>query len=270
MLHHIEKDTPNNLHPFVNPNPPLKFLTTSNRLTLLLLLIFAGCVTQETITLPADPPIPVADTEVEDLRKQISFLEQVIADKDTLIKNQQIKQHHQLQTLQKANKDAAHTQLKLHRLATKPGTASAIAETEVALIALEHVKIPATSKILRIQAHQLLETASKRYEKNQFAAAMNYVAQAKHLISTLTESEDKRTNPEHSILLEFHTPIKLSTRSTAHVRSAPGNHAKILTTVKKNTPATALACQGSWLHVQINGGEGWIFNTMLEQVKSNP
>lgn len=228
-------------------------------------LIIAGCASPEIIPPPIDPPKPEANTEIENLRNQIAQLESIITEKDELIRNQQIRQQNQAQALREVNKEATRTQVKLHRLATKPGTASAIAETEVVLAQLKQSKIPANEQILQIQAQQLLETASKLYEKNQYATAMNYVAQAKQLISSLTDPARKRINIENNMPLEFHAPIKLTTRSSAHLRNAPNNQAKILTTLKKDTSVTAIASQGSWFRVQINDSEGWIHNTLLER-----
>lgn len=228
-------------------------------------LIIAGCASPEIIPPPIDPPKPEANAEIENLKNQIAQLESIITEKDELIRSQQIKQQNQAQALREVNKEATRTQVKLHRLATKPGTASAIAETEVALAQLKQSKIPANEQIMQIQAQQLLETASKLYEKNQYATAMNYVAQAKQLISSLTDPTRKRINIENNMPLEFHASIKLTTRSSAHLRNAPNNQAKILTTLKKDTSVTAFASQGSWFRVQINDSEGWIHNTLLER-----
>lgn len=228
-------------------------------------LALAGCASQEIVPPPVNPPVPEANAEIDNLKNQIAQLESVIAEKDELIKSQQIKQQNQAQTLREVNKEATRTQVKLHRLATKPGTASAIAETEVSLARLSQMKIPANEQIVQIQAQHLLDTASKLYEKNQYAAAMNYVAQAKQLISSLTDPARKGIHIENNAPLEFHAPIQLITRSSAHLRSTPTNQAKILITLKKDTQVTAIANQGAWLRVQINGSEGWIHNTLLEQ-----
>lgn len=251
------------IFPYSSINRPVLFTTLP--FSVFLALILAGCVSQEIVPPPIDPPIPAATYELENFKNQIAHLEQVIAEKDELIKNQQIKQQNQAQALREVNKEATRAQVKLHRLATKPGTASAIAETEVALAHLKQMKISANEQIIQIQAQHLIETASGLYEKDQYAAAMNYVAQAKHLISSQTDPRHKRINMENNMPLEFHAPIKLSTRSAAHLRSAPSNQAKVLTTLKKDTPVAAIASQGSWFRVQINGNEGWILNTMLER-----
>lgn len=249
----------------INSKYSINTLFSSRPFLVSFALIIAGCASQEIAPPPADPPIPEANAEIENLKNQIAQLESIITEKDELIRSQQIKQQNQALALREVNKEATRTQVKLHRLATKPGTASAIAETEVALAHLKQSKIPANEQIMQIQAQQLLETASKLYENNQYATAMNYVAQAKQLISSLTDPTRKRINIENNMPLEFHAPIKLSTRSNAHLRNAPNNQAKILTTLKKDTSVTATASQGSWFRVQINGSEGWIHNTLLER-----
>lgn len=227
-------------------------------------LNLSGCISQEPTPIRIIEPIPVTVSEDEGLKNEIARLEKVIAEKDELIKSQQMRQQSQAQTLREVNKEATRTQVKLHRLATKPSTASAIAEIEVALEHLKQVKISAADQILQIQAQHLVETASMFYEKDQYAQAMNHIAQAKHLISWITNSDRKRTSIENNSLLEFHTPIKLRTKTNVNLRKEPNTSAPILATLKKDTTLTANASLGSWLRVQTEGNQGWILSTSLE------
>lgn len=241
------------------------YFLCSRLFAVLFVFVLVGCASQEIVPPPVNPETPATAHELENLRNQIARLEQIVAEKDELIKNQQIKQQNQAQTLREVNKEATQAQVKLHRLATKPGTASAIAETEVALAQLERIKIPANEHIIKIQAQHLIEAASRLYEKDQYATAMNYVSQARYLIGTLTGTERNRVNVENNIPLQLLTPIKFFTRSAAHLRNAPSNQAKVLVTLKKGAAVTAIASQGSWFRVQAHDNEGWILNTMLEQ-----
>jgi uncharacterized protein YgiM (DUF1202 family) len=232
-------------------------------------LILAGCAAQEQVPAPVIETMPIQSSQEENLRKEIAHLKKLLAEKDELIKNQQIRQQNQALALKEVNKEATRTQVKLHRLATKPGTASAIAETEVALANLKQTKVPAADQVLQIQAKHLVEAASMLYAKDQYASAMNYIAQAKQLINLITTPNHKRTVSDNSALLEFHTPIKLYTKANVNLRKMPGAQAQLLVTLKKNTPVMANASQGSWLRVQVDEKQGWVLNTGLEAGKNH-
>ena len=234
----------------------------------LLALHLAGCASQEPTPIQIIEPIPVTVSQDEGLKNKIAHLEKVIAEKDELIKSQQMRQQSQAQALREVNKEATRTQVKLHRLATKPSTASAIAEIEVALENLKQVKISAADQILQMQAQHLVETASVFYSKEQYAEAMNHVAKAKHLIGLITGSNQKKTSGENNSLLEFHTPIKLLTKVNINLRKEPNTRAPILDTLKKDATLIANASLGTWLRVQTAGSQGWVLSTALEIEKN--
>lgn len=245
--------------------PLVSFNLFSKLLAFNLIIIAAGCATQEPIPSPIIEQAPVITSEDENLRKEIARLEKIIAEKDELIKNQQIRQQNQARALQEVNKEATRAQVKLHRLATKPSTASALAETEVTLEQLKHTKLPPADQVLLVQAQQLAERASVLYSDDQFASAMNYIAQTKHLIGLITDSNRKKGGSESSnMLLEFQTPIKLQIRTNVNLRKAPNTQSKIISTLKKDSIVTANASQGSWFRVQAEKDSGWILNTGLE------
>ena len=245
---------------------PLKIssLLLNQFIFILFAVNLSGCASQEPTPIQIIEPIPVAVAQDENLKNEIARLEKVIAEKDELIKSQKIRQQSQAQALREVNKEATRTQVKLHRLATKPSTASAIAEIEVALEHLKSVKIPAADQILQIQAQHQVETASVFYAKDQYAQAMNHVAQAKHLIGLVTNSDGKKTSIENNSLLEIHPPIKLRAKTNVNLRKEPNTRAPILATLKKDTTLTANASLGSWIRVQIEGNRGWILSTALE------
>lgn len=248
---------------------PLKISSSHSKYltTVILIIGLAGCATPEPLPEPVVEASPVVNSQEDNLRLEIARLEKIIAEKDELIKSQQIRQQNQARALKEVNKEATRAQVKLHRLATKPSTASAIAETEVALDQLRQTKIPATEQILLVQAQHLTERASALYTEDQFASAMNYVAQAKYLIGLITDPNRKKASNENSMLLEFQTPIKLHTRANANLRKAPNAQSQIIATLKKDTVVTASASQGSWFRVQLEKNSGWILNTGLEVIK---
>ncbi|PSJ16631.1 SH3 domain-containing protein [Nitrosomonas supralitoralis] len=232
-------------------------------------LSLIGCAFHEPVPNPITVTAPEAPSQDEGLRKEIDRLEKIIAEKDKIINNQNIRQENQAQTLQKVNKEATRTQIKLHRLATKPSTASAIAETEVILENLKQVQIPAADKILQVQAHHLVETASVLFTQDQFASAMNYIAQAKHLIDLITHPGNKKTSDENNHFFEFNTPIQLHTRTNVNLRTSPSADAKVISALKKDTAVSANASLGSWLRVHLDQKQGWLFSAGLEARENN-
>jgi len=101
---------------------------------LLVVVIISGCVFHEKILIPADEPkLPIVSENEQNWKKEIARLEKLVAEKDQLIKNQKVHQIDQANVIRETHKEVARTQVKLHRLATKPGTASAIAELEASL-----------------------------------------------------------------------------------------------------------------------------------------
>ncbi|MBS0485280.1 MAG: SH3 domain-containing protein [Proteobacteria bacterium] len=251
-----------------HPGKPV-YPSSSLLISGIIALIAAGCATPEQNPAPVIETAPVTSSREEELRKENAQLKKLLAEKDEIIKNQQISQKNQALALKEVNKEATRAQVKLHRLATKPGTASAIAETEVALAHLKQTKVSPADQVLQIQAKHLVETASVLYAKDQYASAMNYVAQAKQLINLITTPNHKKTVNDNSALLEFHTPIKLHTKANVNLRKMPSAHAQLLTTLKKNTQVTANASQGSWLRVQVDEKQGWILSSGLEAAKNH-
>lgn len=239
--------------------------------TIFFILILSGCAAPEPAPVSIAEPVPESTPQYEELKNEILRLEKIIAEKDELIKNQRIKQQAQAHVLRETNKEATRAQVKLHRLATKPSTASAIAEVEASLEHLKQAKISSFDQILQIQAQHLLETASLFYSKDQFAAAMNHVAQANNFIALISDQNRKKVTYVDHLLLEFHIPVKLSTIKRAFLRKEPNQYAQVLRTLEKDTAVTAIANQGPWLRIQINGNQGWMLHTMLEREGSrNP
>ena len=236
-----------------------------NQLAIILLALnLTGCVSQEPTVISITEPIPVSTPQDGILKNEIIRLEKLIAEKDELIKRQHVRQQSQAHVLREVNKEATRAQVKLHRLATKPSTASAIAELEVALVHLKQVKISLPDQILQILAHRLLETASVFYSKDQYASAMNYVAQANHLIGLIINQDRKKVSDINYSLLEFHTPVILRTKSNVNLRKEPNASAQILGVLKKGTVLAANANQGTWLRVQADENQGWVLGTILE------
>lgn len=234
-------------------------------------LLFAGCASKPPVVISVVEPVPAPAPQYEECKNEIARLEKIIAEKEDVIKSQQLRQQSQAHVLRETNKEATRAQVKLHRLATKPSTASAIAEIEAALEHLKQMKISSFDQILQIQAQRLLDTATSFYSKDQYAAAMNHVAQANNFISLILDQNRKKITHIDHFLLEFHVPVRLRTTKNVNLRKEPNAHAHVLSTLKKDTLLTANATQGPWIRVQIEKSQGWVLHTMLEKEETrNP
>ena len=249
-------------------------LSKSNRLAFaffflcFFLSLLVGCQTTKPVLIPVVESVPAPEPQDEELKKEIARLEKIIAEKDQVIKNQQLRQQSQAHVLRETNKEAARAQVKLHRLATKPSTASAIAEVEAALEQLRQAKLSSFDQILQTQAQRLLDTAMLFYSKEQYAAAMNHVAQANGFIGLIQDEKRKKITHVDPLLLEFHVPVKLRTTKNVNLRKEPNAYAKVLSTLKKDTSLIANANQGPWVRIQADKTQGWILHTMLEREES--
>ncbi|MCC7091925.1 MAG: SH3 domain-containing protein [Nitrosomonas sp.] len=243
-------------------------LTHSSFLFLLPILILAGCAPQKPILIPVVESVPAPEPQYEELKNEIARLEKIIAEKEEVIKNQQLRQQSQAHVLRETNKEAARAQVKLHRLATKPSTASAIAEVEASLEHLKQTRLSSFDQILQMQAQRLLDTATLFYSKEQYAAAMSHVAQANSFIGLIQDEKRKKITHVDPLLLEFHVPVKLRTTKNVNLRKEPNSHARVLSTLKKDTHLIANANQGPWVRIQIDKTQGWVLYTMLERDES--
>src|SRR5690242_16013208 len=93
-------------------------------------------------------------------QQEIERLQKLLGEKDALIRNQQVRQQDQAKTLQQTSNQAAHAQIKLRRLATRPAAASTIAEAEISMEGLKSSPLSDTERMLQAQAQRLLAAAT--------------------------------------------------------------------------------------------------------------
>ncbi|GKS68094.1 SH3 domain-containing protein [Nitrosomonas sp. PY1] len=229
-------------------------------------VIASGCASQEKILIPADEPkLPMTSESEKNWEKEVTRLEKLVAEKDQLIKNQKVQQTDQANVIRETHKEVARTQVKLHRLATKPGTASAIAELEASLNQLSQEKNAPFDQVLRMQAQRLSEISTIFYTKDQYATAMNYVGQANSFVKSIQSdlTQKKATNTDYP-QLDFHVPVKLRTNKLSKLYKTPDAQSQVLLSLKKDTVLKATASQGTWLKVLTGKNQGWIQSTGFE------
>jgi hypothetical protein len=196
-------------------------------------------------------------------QQEIERLQKLLTEKDALIRNQQVRQQDQAKTLQETSSQAAHAQIKLRRLATRPAAASTIAEAEISIEGLKSSSLSDTERMLQSQAQRLLAAATMLYAEDNYAAAMDYAAQAREFIDMVKNSRIRKAADQIAVSLQ--TPIPLRAAVNSNLRQKPGLKGAVLGVLKKNSAMIAEAYQGDWLQVQTaDGRSGWVLNTLVE------
>ncbi|MCH9638150.1 MAG: hypothetical protein K0U40_01530, partial [Betaproteobacteria bacterium] len=117
----------------------IHFRKVLNQKIVVLLCLFSMTACANLNTPPPPEPIidPTTQKELIQLQNKVKHLEELLEEKEAFILEQNLIQQKQIKAQQDAQQDTSNevtrAQLKLHRLATKPSTASTIAEVEVAM-----------------------------------------------------------------------------------------------------------------------------------------
>lgn len=202
--------------------------------------------------------------EREAQQQEIQRLQKLLAEKEAYIRSQEVRQQDQQKTLQETSNRAAHAQVRLRRLATRPAAASTIAEVEMDMESLKSSPKAGSELILQTQAQRLLDAAAAAYEEDNYAGAMDYASQARELINMMRNNRTRKASePHHTIL--FQVPIPLHANVNINLREKPGLKAPILGVLKKESIMTAEAYRGEWLQIlTADGRSGWIFSELVE------
>jgi len=196
-------------------------------------------------------------------QQEIERLQKLLGEKDAFIRNQQVRQQDQAKTLQETSSQAAHAQIKLRRLATRPAAASTIAEAEISLEGLKPSPVSDTERMLQTQAQRLLAAATASYTEDNYALAMDQAAQAREFIDMVTNNRIRKAADQIPVSLQ--TPIPLRVTVNSNLRQKPGLKGAPLGILKKDSTMTAEAYQGDWLQVQTaDGRSGWVLSTLVE------
>lgn len=205
----------------------------------------------------------LAETEAQ--QQEIQRLQKLLAEKEAYIRNQEARQQDQQKTLQETSNQAAHAQVKLRRLATRPAAASTIAEVEMVMENLKSSLIAGPELVLQTQAQRLLDAAATSYAEDNYASAMDYAAQAREFVNMMRNNRARKASEPHHVTVLFQVPIPLRAIADSNLREKPGLNAPILGVLKKESAMTAEAYRGEWLQIlTADGRAGWVFNTLVE------
>lgn len=210
-------------------------------------------------------------TEKETQQHEIERLQKLLAEKEAYIRSQEARQQDQAKALQESNSQAAHAKVKLRRLATRPAAASTIAEVEMVMGNLKSSPIAGSEQVLHTQAQLLLSEAATAYAEDNYAAAMDYAAQAREFIDMVRNNRIRKASDPQQVTISFQVPIPLRARANSNLRQKPGLRAAVLGMLKKDSIVIAEAYRGDWLQiVTADGRSGWVFNSLVEaQVASH-
>ena len=200
--------------------------------------------------------------EKEVQQQEIERLQKLVAEKEAQIRSQEARQQDQAKTLQETSSKAAHAQVKLRRLATRPAAASTIAEVEMVMENLKSSPITGSAQALQTQAARLVDAAATSYAEDNYAAAMDYAAQAREFINMITNTQGRKESRQITVSLQV--PILLRATANSNLRQKPGLGAAVLGVLKKESLMIADAYQGEWLLISADGRSGWVLNTLVE------
>ena len=202
--------------------------------------------------------------EKEGQQQEIERLQKLLAEKEGQIRSQEVRQQDQAKTLQETSSQAAHAQVKLRRLATRPAAASTIAEVEMVMENLKSSPTTDSAQLLQVQAQRLLDVAATSYEEDNYAAAMDYAAQAREFINIIMNSRNRKGAEPRHVTVSLQVPIPLRAIVNSNLRQKPSLKGAVLGVLKKESLMVADAYQGEWLLISANGRSGWILNTLVE------
>jgi hypothetical protein len=202
--------------------------------------------------------------EKEAQQQEIERLQKLVTEKEAQIRSQEARQQDQAKTLQETSSKAAHAQVKLRRLATRPAAASTIAEVEMVMENLKSSPITGSAPVLQAQAARLLDAAATSYAEDNYAAAMDYAAQAREFVNMITNTQGRKGSEPRQITVSLQVPIPLRAIANSNLRQKPGLSAAVLGVLKKESLMIADAYQGEWLLISAEGRSGWILNTLVE------
>jgi SH3 domain-containing protein len=204
------------------------------------------------------------------LQNEIERLQELIKEKDALIRQQNAHQQSQEKEQQVASSEVTRVQTRLHRLATKPSTASTIAEVEVAMESLKQEQAMISDQALQQQAQSLLDAALASYKQGEYVIAMNYASQAHEFIN-MAADQNRKASYYNRKTVPIYVSLMLKTLTDVNLRENPHSNAKILNILEKGSVLVANAYRGNWFRVQTDDGlQGWVSNTLVRTVEDKP
>lgn len=166
--------------------------------------------------------------------------------------------------LDEAIQEVVRAKAKLRSLESRADAASAMAEAEIALKALQGRRGGANRQELG-KAEDLLRMSSAEFERENYGGALFLATQAKgHLrAAEVAPAPRGAAQPDE---VPFASPLAYVVHTDANVRAGPGSTFQVVGTVRKGTPVTAFARKNRWLRITDERGlTGWVFEDLLSE-----
>ncbi len=166
--------------------------------------------------------------------------------------------------LDDAIQEVVRAKAKLRSLESRADAASAMAEAEIALKALQGRGAGVNRQELD-KAEDLLRMSSEEFERENYGGALFLASQAKSRLHAAEAAPTPRgvAQPDE---VPFASPLTYLVHTDANVRAGPGSTFQVVGTMPKGTPVTAYARKNRWLRVTDDRGTtGWVFDGLLSQ-----
>ncbi len=235
-------------------------------------------VAQTTVN-PSQPtelePIPIPEKLpcAKQCEAEINRLKKQLKEKGDLLRSYQAQLKDQKPLNSENVSEATQAQTKLYRLASQPSAASKIAEVEAETENLKQsllINADRSDQRLFNHSQQLINAASQAYQKQDYAASMNFATQSQAIIEMIKNTARKLT--AQSTIFPFKTPIIVLIQKNSPIFAEPANTAALLEKLQKDTTFTTNAYLANWLRVQTPSGQiGWIdsMHTQINIPNSN-
>jgi hypothetical protein len=172
------------------------------------------------------------------------------------------------QKLDTAILEVVRTMAKLRSLESRAEAASNLAETEIALNAVEREAGGREKPADSTQAEKLLAVAGQEFQKQNYGGALYLTAQAKSLLKggAGARGAGSESLPKVEGEVVFSLPVPLRVLSRGTVREGPGLNFKPSFAVVEGAPLVGHSYRGLWVRVRSDDGRpGWILYSQIGQ-----
>ncbi len=207
-------------------------------------------------------------------KKAIQHLEQEVAqmkvqalEQEALINDLRLKSKRQQKNLDTAIADVVRAKAKLRSLDSKAEAATAVAEAEIALKALQ--SRAASNNWTALDeidvAEHLLGQSVQEFNADNYGGALYLANRTKSHVRAIQDrlSGLANLNPVEGET-SFAQPVPLKVIKTSNLRAGPGLTHRIIAELQTGTRVTGFSYKGGWIHVEVAADKtGWIFQTLV-------
>jgi hypothetical protein len=172
------------------------------------------------------------------------------------------------QKLDAAILEVVRTMAKLRSLESRAEAASNLAETEIALNAVERQSGGREKPADAMQAEKLLAVAGQEFQRQNYGGALYLTTQAKGLLKSGAGARGAASEnlPRVEGEVPFSMPLPLRVLSRTNAREGPGHNFKVSFAVEEGAPVIGHSYRGVWVRVRSDDDRpGWILYSQIGQ-----